>query len=164
MARAKKIQCRFSRHPPGVGSSAMHRPVSYAIIWFDAHHATRCDTWWAIDEGQKVMTRKAQDGQKTLFTRNVWGPLGCHLLSSLVPKSRSRGSRKKIVFKMRHDFYKRCRITPLSIFRPWFGLNPHLDLIYQHFTKCLFCLDPALTDDCTFINFGLLGPLKRGAF
>ena len=46
------------------------------------------------DEGQKVATRKVEDGQKTLFPRNVWGPLGCHLLSSLVPKSRFRGSEK----------------------------------------------------------------------
>ena len=44
------------------------------------------------DEGQKVVVRKVEDGQKTLFPRNVWGPLGCHLLSSLVPKSRFRGS------------------------------------------------------------------------
>ena len=42
------------------------------------------------DEGQKVATRKVEDGQKTLFPRNVLGPLGCHLLSSLVPKSRLR--------------------------------------------------------------------------
>ena len=44
------------------------------------------------DEGQKVATRKVEDGQKTLFPRIVRGPLGCHLLSSLVPKSRFRGS------------------------------------------------------------------------
>ena len=51
------------------------------------------------DEGQKVATRKVEDGQKTLFPRNVWGPLGCHLLSSLVPKSRFRGPGKIIFFK-----------------------------------------------------------------
>ena len=33
-------------------------------------------------EGQKVATRKVEDGQKTLFPINTWGPLGCHLLSS----------------------------------------------------------------------------------
>ena len=47
------------------------------------------------DEGQKVATRKVEDGQKTLFPRIVRGPLGCHLLSSLVPKSRFRASEKK---------------------------------------------------------------------
>ena len=26
------------------------------------------------DEGQKVATRKVEDGQKTLFPRIVWGP------------------------------------------------------------------------------------------
>ena len=67
------------------------------------------------DEGQKVATRKVEDGQKTLFPKNVWGPLGCHLLSSLVPKSRFRGSGKsffsscKMMFKMMQNY-------PLSIF------------------------------------------------
>ena len=51
------------------------------------------------DEGQKVATRKVEDGRKTLFPRIVWGPLGCHLLSSLVPKSRFRGSGKIIFIK-----------------------------------------------------------------
>ena len=37
------------------------------------------------DEGQKVATGKVEDGQKTLFPKIVRGPLGCHLLSSLVP-------------------------------------------------------------------------------
>ena len=50
------------------------------------------------DEGQKVATRKVEDGQKTLFPRIVRGPLGCHLLSSLVPKSRFRGSGKITFF------------------------------------------------------------------
>ena len=49
------------------------------------------------DEGQKEATRKVEDGRKTLFPRNVWEPLGCHLLSSLVPKSRFRAS-EKIMF------------------------------------------------------------------
>ena len=44
------------------------------------------------DEGQKEATRKVDDGQKTLFPRIVRGPLGCHLLSSPVPKSRFRAS------------------------------------------------------------------------
>ena len=51
------------------------------------------------DEGQKVASRKDEDGQKTLFPRNVQGPLGCRLLSSLVPKSRFRGSEKNIFFQ-----------------------------------------------------------------
>jgi len=42
-----------------------------------------------------VVTRKVEDGQKTFFPRIVRGPLGCHLLSSLVPKSRFRGSGEK---------------------------------------------------------------------
>ena len=50
------------------------------------------DLLLAQEEGQKVATRKVEDGQKTLFPRIVPGPLGCHLLSSLIPKSRFRGS------------------------------------------------------------------------
>ena len=67
------------------------------------------------DEGQKVATRKVEDGQKTLFPRNVWGPLGCHLLSSLVPKSRFGGSGKIIFFKKVLRF-KKMQNHPLSIF------------------------------------------------
>ena len=52
----------------------------------------------AQEEDKETVTRKVKDGQKTLFPRNVWGPLGCHLLSSLVPKSRFRGSGKIIFF------------------------------------------------------------------
>ena len=52
------------------------------------------------DEGQKVATRKDEDGQKTLFPRNVWGPLGCHVLSSLVSKSRFRAAEKKTCFDL----------------------------------------------------------------
>ena len=44
------------------------------------------------DEGRKEATRKVEDDQKTLFPRNDWGPLGCHLLSSLAPKSTFRGT------------------------------------------------------------------------
>ena len=33
------------------------------------------------DEGQEVVTKKVEIGQKALFPKNVWGPLGCHLLS-----------------------------------------------------------------------------------
>ena len=58
------------------------------------------------DEGQKVATRKVEDGQKTLFPRQVWGPLGCHLLSSLVPKSRFRDPGKFIFFKKKIEVKK----------------------------------------------------------
>ena len=67
------------------------------------------------DEGQKVATRKVEDGQKTLFPRNVWGPLGCHLLSSLVPKSRFRGS-EKTYFSKKVLRLKKMQNYPLSIF------------------------------------------------
>ena len=67
------------------------------------------------DEGQKVATRKVEDGQKTLFPRIVRGPLGCHLLSSLVPKSRFRGSGKIIFFKKVLRSQK-MQNYPLSIF------------------------------------------------
>ena len=62
------------------------------------------------DEGQKVATKKVEDGRKTIFPRIVRGPLGCHLLSSLVPKSRFRGS-GKIIF-----LSKKMQNYPLSIF------------------------------------------------
>ena len=51
---------------------------------------------------------------KNTFSQNCRGPLGCHLLSSLVPKSRFRGFGKK---------FSRCKMTckmmqtyPLNIF------------------------------------------------
>ena len=64
------------------------------------------------DEGQKVATGNVEHGQKTLFPRNVWGPLGCHLLSSLVPKSRTRGSRKIILFKKSFEVKKDAELPP----------------------------------------------------
>ena len=82
------------------------------------------------DEGQKVATRKVEDGQKTLFPRNVWGPLGCHLLSSLVPKSRFRGSGKIIFFKKSFEIKKDVE----------FGLNPYLELIYQLLKNHIFAI------------------------
>ena len=39
-----------------------------------------------------------KNDQKTVFPRIVRGPLGCHLLSSLVPKSRFRASEKTHIF------------------------------------------------------------------
>ena len=67
------------------------------------------------DEGQKVATGKVEDGQKTLFPRNVRGSLRCHLLSSLVPKSRFRASEiKKLIFK-KNEILNYAEI-PLSIF------------------------------------------------
>ena len=67
------------------------------------------------DKGRKVATRKVEDGQKTLFPRIVRGPLGCHLLSSLVPKSRFRGSGKKFFSRCTMRF-KMMQNYPLSIF------------------------------------------------
>ena len=64
------------------------------------------------DEGQKVATRKVEDGQKTLFPRIVRGPLGCHLLSSLVPKSRFRGSGKKLFFKVQNEVENDAELPP----------------------------------------------------
>ena len=81
------------------------------------------------DEGPKVVTGKVEDGQKTLFPRNVWGPLGCHLLSSLVPKSRFRGSEKIIFFKKSFEV-KKMQNYPLSIFHAavWPESLPGADL------------------------------------
>ena len=64
------------------------------------------------DEGQTEATRKVEDGQKTLFPRNVWEPLGCHLLSSLVPKSRFRGSGRNIFFKKSFEVGKDAEMPP----------------------------------------------------
>ena len=64
------------------------------------------------DEGQKVATRKVEDGRKTLFSRNGRGPLGCHLLSSLVPKSRFRGSEKNRFFKKSFEVKKDAELPP----------------------------------------------------
>ena len=64
------------------------------------------------DEAQKVATRKVEDGQKTLFPKIVQGPLGCHLLSSLVPKSRFRGSGKIIFFKKSFEVEKDAELLP----------------------------------------------------
>ena len=30
---------------------------------------------WGQDEGQQVATRRVEHGQKTVFPRNVWGPI-----------------------------------------------------------------------------------------
>ena len=64
------------------------------------------------DEGQKEATREVEDGQKTLFPRIVRGPLGCHLLSSLVPKSRFRGSGKIIFFQRSFEVKKDVELPP----------------------------------------------------
>ena len=93
-------------------------------------------------------TRKVEDGRKTLFPRNVWGPLGCHLLSSLVPKSRFRGSEKIIFFKKKLRS-KKMQKYPLSIFhaavRP--ETSPGADL--STFWKVIFS-----------IFSGLFGPFR----
>ena len=50
--------------------------------------------------------------KKALFPTNVRGPLGCHLLSSLVPKSRFRGSGKIIFFKQSFEGKKDAELPP----------------------------------------------------
>ena len=83
--------------------------------------------------------------QKTLFPRIVRGPLGCHLLSSLVPKSRFRGSGKKAFSSCKMRF-KMMQNYSLSIFhaavRP--ESLPGADL--STFQKVMFSLfrDPIL--------------------
>ena len=57
----------------------------------------------AQEEDKEWSPEKVEDGQKTLFPRIVRGTLGCHLLSSLVPKSRFRGSGKKFFFKLQDE-------------------------------------------------------------
>ena len=52
---------------------------------------------------------------KTVFPRIVRGPLGCHLLSSVVPKSRFRGSGKKVCPRCKMTL-KMMQNSPLSIF------------------------------------------------
>ena len=100
------------------------------------------------DDGQKVATRKVEDRQKTLFPKNVWGPLGCHLLSSLVPKSRFRGSGKIIFFKKLLRL-KTMQNYPLSIFHVAVQSesSPGADL--STFRKVIFSLFS-----------GLLGPFR----
>ena len=44
--------------------------------------------------------------------RIVWGPLGCHLPSSLVPKSRFRGSGKITFFKKSVEVKKDAELPP----------------------------------------------------
>ena len=56
----------------------------------------------AQEEDKETVTRKVENGQKPLFPNIVWGPLGYHLLSSQVPKSRFRGSGKKQFFKLQN--------------------------------------------------------------
>ena len=104
-----------------------------------------------------MATRKVEDGQKTFFPRIVRGPLGCYLLSSLVPKSRYRGSGKIIFFtkvlrleKMQHD--------PLSIFhaavRP--ESSPGVDLgayhIFAIFGPILGPLGPKKASMISIVN------------
>ena len=53
-----------------------------------------------------------KNDQKTVFPRIVRGPLGCHLLSSLVPKSRFRGSGKITYFKKSFEVKKDAELPP----------------------------------------------------
>ena len=92
----------------------------------------------AQEQDKATVTRKVEDGQKTLFPRIVQGPLGCHLLLWLVPKSRFRGSGKKnprweMRFKMMQNY-------PLSIFHAWVRpeSSPGADL--STFPKVIFLL------------------------
>ena len=61
---------------------------------------------------KKWRPEKLKMVKKTFFPRNVWGPLGCHLLSSLVPKSRFRGSGKIIFFKKSFEVKKDAELPP----------------------------------------------------
>ena len=77
--------------------------------------------------------QKSQRYQKTLFPTIVQGPLGCHLLSSRVPKSRFRGSEKSF-FQDDKWHLKTCKIAPWVFSTHRFGLNPYLDLIYYSYS------------------------------
>ena len=65
-----------------------------------------------------MAARKVEDGQKTFFPRIVRGPLGCHLLSSLVPKSRFRGFGKIIFFKQSFKVKKKMQSISHPSVRP----------------------------------------------
>ena len=95
------------------------------------------------DEGQKVATRKVEDGQKTLFPRIVQGPLGCHLLSSLVPKSRFRGSGKKFFSSCKMRF-KMMQNYPLSIFHASVRPESLPGADFSTFQKIIFSLFSSL--------------------
>ena len=88
--------------------------ISYHVILFD-YNISQDRIYEGQDEGQKVVARKVEDAQKSLFPRIVWGPLGCHLLSSLVPKSRFRGPEKSY-FSKKVLRIKKMQNYPLSIF------------------------------------------------
>ena len=64
---------------------------------------------------KKWRPEKLKIVEKLFCFRNVWGPLGCHLLSSLVPKSRFRGSRKTY-FSKKVLRLKKMQNYPLIIF------------------------------------------------
>ena len=85
--------------------------ISYHVILFD-YNISQDRIYEGQDEGQKVVARKVEDAQKSLFPRIVWGPLGCHLLSSLVPKSRFRGSGKITFFKKSFEVKKDAELPP----------------------------------------------------
>ena len=66
----------------------------------------------AQEDDKEQVTRKVEDGQKTVFLRIVRGPLWCHMLSSLVPKSRFRGSGKTFFFKQSFEVKKDAELPP----------------------------------------------------
>ena len=92
-----------------------------------------------------------------LFSQNCRGPLGCHLLSSLLPKSRFRGSGKKVFPKCKMTF-KMMQNYPLSIFhaavRP--ESLPGADL--STFSKVMFLLILGHQELFRASFLGFLGP------
>jgi hypothetical protein len=90
-----------------------------------------------------VAARKVEDGRKTFFPRIVRGPLGCHLLSSLVPKSRFRGSRKKFFSKCKMPF-KMMQNHSLSIFHTAVRLESLPGADFSTFEKVRFSLFSSL--------------------
>ena len=51
------------------------------------------------DEGQKVATRKVENGQKTLFPENVWGPWGVICYHHWYPRAGLEGREKSYFSK-----------------------------------------------------------------
>ena len=77
--------------------------------------------------------------QKTFFPRIVGGPLGCHLLSSLVPKSRFRAS-TKTYFSKKVLRFKMMQNYPLSIFHPSVRPESLLGADLSTFQQVIFSL------------------------
>ena len=56
--------------------------MRYDVIYHEiSYDVISCDTGESQGEGQKVVTRKVEDGQKTLFpelSRDLWGVICYH--------------------------------------------------------------------------------------